>query len=144
MSLWDRRRFQSVTFKGAPFGNIQVQQTAAALDTIRPILGCVKFAHISDGLSNTLLVAEVIQGQGTDIRGRLFGYSDGAAITTFNTPNSTLPDPLGANCVSTSANPLNPPCIAQTASVPASGQPSARRTSAMPLPAAGTREVFMP
>jgi hypothetical protein len=49
------------------------------------------FGDITDGLSNTLLAAEVLQGQGNDLRG-FFWWGDAAGFTTYLAPNSNLPD----------------------------------------------------
>ena len=71
------------------------------------------FAAITDGLSNTLLSAEVIQGQpsadgngGNDIRGFV---QDGTAcfFSGWLAPNSTLPDVINEDCSYPYAN--NPP-----------------------------------
>ena len=64
-----------VVFGGAPFANLKA----------------FKMRDLTDGTSNTLLVAEVIQGNGTDLRG--FGWwGDAAQFTTYLGPNSNLPD----------------------------------------------------
>jgi prepilin-type N-terminal cleavage/methylation domain-containing protein/prepilin-type processing-associated H-X9-DG protein len=75
-----------------------------------------RFADITDGLSNTLLVAEVRQGQGQDFRG-LTWWAEGSGFTVYRTPNSPGPDYIangsGApGCVPTSQNPLNADCRA--------------------------------
>ena len=71
---------------------------------------------ITDGTSNTLMVAEVNQGQGQDFRG-LTWWAEGSGFTTYRTPNSPGPDFIangrGApGCVPTSQNPLNADCRA--------------------------------
>ena len=114
-------------FLGAPFGN--VLDIGNGFDGFsRPALGKVEFKAISDGLANTLLVSEIIQGQGGyDFRGRILGFSDGGTFTAFNTPNSPIPDRMAgqanpatnaSGCASTELEPLNPPCI----STPGGGQ----------------------
>jgi prepilin-type processing-associated H-X9-DG protein len=69
----------------------------------------VRLAEITDGLSSTIMAAEVIQGQ----RNALHGFSwwgNGSGIVTFLGPNSTSPDVLiGGNCFAADAR--NPPCI---------------------------------
>ena len=112
-----------VQFQGAPFGNVQTDPSAAIAN--RPNNGCVGFGKITDGMTNTLLISELIQGSGfnppsrTDLRGRIMGYSDGGYFTAQNTPNSPVvdyentnycipPAPVGAL---TFANPDNPPCL---------------------------------
>jgi prepilin-type N-terminal cleavage/methylation domain-containing protein/prepilin-type processing-associated H-X9-DG protein len=49
------------------------------------------FAHLTDGTSNTILVAEVLQGQGSDLRGFTW-WGDASNFTTYLAPNSPLPD----------------------------------------------------
>ena len=111
-TVYGQHTFQGVEFLGAAFGNIQ-------LDTARPVLGCVGFAQIQDGLSNTLLSSEIMQGQGLDLRGRIAGYADGGAFTAWNTPNARLPDIMPAGtCYPPPATPLNPPCAVQNATSP--------------------------
>lgn len=74
-----------VVFRGAPF-----LMSAAS----KPL--CVRFADITDGLSNTLMFGEVIQGQNTsdsaiDLRGFTW-WGPGAGFETFLPPNSSSPD----------------------------------------------------
>ncbi|WP_406693367.1 DUF1559 domain-containing protein [Singulisphaera sp. Ch08] len=108
-TVYGQHLFQGVEFQGATFGNIQP-------DTARPLLGCIGFAQIVDGLSNTLLVSEIVQGQGNDLRGRIAGYADGGAFTAWNTPNARLPDIMPAGtCNPAPGNALNPPCSTQNA-----------------------------
>jgi prepilin-type N-terminal cleavage/methylation domain-containing protein/prepilin-type processing-associated H-X9-DG protein len=97
-TLPDQGKYPGIKFGGAPFYHNQQYN----------------FAHITDGLSNTLLVAEVKQGQGQDFRG-LTWWAEGSGFTTYRTPNSPLPDYIsngnGApGCVPTSQNPLNSDC----------------------------------
>ncbi len=49
------------------------------------------FHSITDGTSSTILVAEVRQGQGRDLRGFTW-WGDAAQFTTYLPPNSPLPD----------------------------------------------------
>lgn len=93
-----------VTFEGAPF--------SPGSDTSAPVKG---FRDITDGLSNTMLVAEGLQGVGNDLRG-LVWYSYDAAFTTYKGPNSNTPDAMNAGCVD---NPeKNLPCTTATTSNP--------------------------
>jgi prepilin-type N-terminal cleavage/methylation domain-containing protein/prepilin-type processing-associated H-X9-DG protein len=67
-----------------------------------------KFRQITDGLSNTLLAAETVQGRDGDLRGLTWwGWS--AGFETFAAPNGTEPDRLQNQDY---CNPLepNPPC----------------------------------
>jgi prepilin-type N-terminal cleavage/methylation domain-containing protein/prepilin-type processing-associated H-X9-DG protein len=58
----------------------------------------VTLVQISDGTSGTMMAAEVIQGQGNDLRG--FTWWGGASgFTTFSLPNANEPDMImGGNC----------------------------------------------
>lgn len=49
------------------------------------------FQAIKDGTSNTLLVGEVLQGTGTDLRGFAW-WGDATQFTTYLPPNSSIPD----------------------------------------------------
>src|SRR5262245_35778595 len=54
--------------------------------------------HITDGTSSTLMVAEVIQGQGGDLRGFSW-WGSASGFTTFNLPNANAPDVMtGGTC----------------------------------------------
>lgn len=67
------------------------------------------YREIEDGLSNTVLMAEVVQGTENDLRG-LIWWAPGAFFHTFIGPNSNLPDityPTNPQCNPTDPN---PPC----------------------------------
>jgi prepilin-type processing-associated H-X9-DG protein len=112
----------TIPYIGAPFSDIgSPLVTLSSITLAAPIGGYtdVKLSGITDGLSNTMLLSEVIQGQGTggqynakyDLRGFAWWYG-GATFETWLAPNSTLPDQMesGGYCVYPAAN--NPPCIA--------------------------------
>jgi prepilin-type N-terminal cleavage/methylation domain-containing protein/prepilin-type processing-associated H-X9-DG protein len=94
-----------IPFLGAPFriytgstsddGPVNAAQAATWTRVYgRP----VKFGEISDGLSNTLMASEVLQGRGTDLRGFSW-WGNASGFVTFMPPNSTLPDVVtGGNC----------------------------------------------
>ncbi|MEW4455791.1 DUF1559 domain-containing protein [Bremerella sp. JC817] len=74
-----------------------------------------KFASITDGLSNTMMLAEVRQGQvDGDLRGLVwYGYHSG--FTTHYAPNTSSPDQLASGfCKNAAMEPLGMPCISGT------------------------------
>ena len=104
-----------IQFRGAPF-NAYTGSTsddgpsgAGAVPGFPRVYGVpVRLAEITDGTSNTLMMAEVIQGRTDDLRG--FTWWGGASgFVTYMTPNSTEPDAItGGICRPTV--PGNPPC----------------------------------
>jgi prepilin-type N-terminal cleavage/methylation domain-containing protein len=71
----------------------------------------IQFGSVTDGLSNSLMVGEILQGRGTDLRGfAWWGYAAGAS--TYMTPNSRAPDQVSQNCTTDPA--ANLPCVVAT------------------------------
>jgi prepilin-type N-terminal cleavage/methylation domain-containing protein/prepilin-type processing-associated H-X9-DG protein len=93
-SIYPVTPYNGVTYLGAPFtgGNPQ------------------PLTHITDGTSNTLMLAEIIQGHNGDLRG-LTWWGSGAGFETYLRPNDTNPDVSWSSyspwC---NPNPPNPPC----------------------------------
>ncbi len=71
-----------VIFRGAPF--------RAARSYEERFIGR-KMSDLIDGTSNTLMVGEVLQGQGSDLRGFTW-WGDASNFTSYLPPNSRLPD----------------------------------------------------
>lgn len=103
LGVWDTDvspQVGDVEYYGAPFsmaGGRQISPKA------------FKVADIKDGLSMTLMVSEVVQGQGDDLRGfSWWGFSSG--FMSYLPPNSSAPDVLQSSvyCVDDG---VNPPCI---------------------------------
>ncbi|MDB5307393.1 MAG: Prepilin-type cleavage/methylation protein [Gemmataceae bacterium] len=119
------------------FGNTMRTQNHAGRDpfasAIRPAFAGAPFSYnynftigkpvqfplssITDGMSNTLLVAEVLQGVSTgsilDFRG--FGwYGPGGEFTTFTTPNSATPDNIQFANYCNNLPQQNLPCLGGT------------------------------
>src|SRR5690606_28563611 len=89
-------------FGGAPFTTLSAEIGGTSGRTF-------SFADIRDGLGQTLQVGEVIQGQGTDLRG--FGWrADAAGSHTHLAPNSTLPDRIYSAYYCRYPEMDNPPC----------------------------------
>ncbi len=98
-----------VTFREAPF--------YAEHDFTQPAL-VYSFRDITDGTSNTLLVAEVRQGQNNDDLRGLTWWGRAAGFTTMHGPNTTTPDRLPSGfCPTASQAAQLPqwPCAAETA-----------------------------
>jgi prepilin-type N-terminal cleavage/methylation domain-containing protein/prepilin-type processing-associated H-X9-DG protein len=104
--------FQDIRFGGAPF--VDIGSPSGDHDQSgRPTVG---FNAFSDGLSNTTLAAEVIVGQGQDLRGFSW-WGDAATFEAFLAPNSSFPDVMFSPfyCIN---QPPNPPCIGTTTALP--------------------------
>ena len=115
-TVYGQHDFQGVQFLGAPFGNIDPPEKQTPAGS-RAYLPEVNYKDISDGLSNTLLVSEIIQGKGNDVRGRIVGFADGGAFTGWTTPNAVLPDIMPAGlCNPAPGDDRNPPCSTQSGS----------------------------
>ena len=77
----------------------------------------VKMAEITDGTSNTMMAAEVLQGRTDDLRG--FTWWGGAAgFTAWMPPNSTLPDVITGGICRPQTNPRMPCTTTSTATRP--------------------------
>ena len=53
----------------------------------------IKLTDVTDGLTNTIMVGEVLQGQGRDLRGFQW-WGDAAGVSTFAPPNTSVPDQI--------------------------------------------------
>ena len=99
-----------VVFGGAPF-TISGWDTTDHSGYVRA--KCLGFRQISDGLSNTLMFSETVQGKrgvGNDLRGfSWWGY--GAGFETQLAPNSPAPDVMQSAGYCDNTVPSNPPCI---------------------------------
>lgn len=99
-----------VIFGGAPFRDYGSKTTPAV---------SFKFRDIRDGLSNTLMVAEVLQGIGRDLRGFSW-WGDASGFETYLSPNSSLPDVIYTTYYCNNQPQQNLPCIG----TPTASQPS--------------------
>jgi prepilin-type N-terminal cleavage/methylation domain-containing protein/prepilin-type processing-associated H-X9-DG protein len=69
----------------------------------------IELADITDGLSNTLMIAEVLQGQGRDLRGFAW-WGDASAFSTFAPPNTSTPDQIYSTSYCNNLPERNLPC----------------------------------
>ena len=69
----------------------------------------IKLTDVSDGLTNTLMLAEVIQGEGSDLRGFQW-WGDAAGFSTFAPPNTSTPDQIYASFFCNNQPARNLPC----------------------------------
>ena len=53
----------------------------------------IKLTDVTDGLTNTVMVGEVIQGKASDLRGFIW-WGDASAFSTFAPPNTTVLDQI--------------------------------------------------
>ncbi|MHB1560370.1 MAG: DUF1559 domain-containing protein, partial [Isosphaeraceae bacterium] len=104
--------YQGIRFNGAPFVDIG----SPLGDYGQPAHATVAFSRITDGLSQTLMLSEVVVGQGQDLRGFSW-WGDAATFETFATPNASFPDVLFSPVYCISQSP-NPPCTTATAALP--------------------------
>lgn len=97
-----------VPHNGSPFSYI------ASNTSLGKIVG---LASILDGTSNTLMVAEVLQGTGTDLRGFVW-WGDASSYSAYLTPNTALPDRIytAGYCVNLPLR--NLPCAVSTTTDP--------------------------
>jgi len=108
-TIYDQTDFAGTTFLGAPF----FEETS--VNDHRP---GVRFAELTDGLTNTLMLSEQIQGQAGDLRGYSW-WRGGAIFSGYQGPNSPVPDFPFSVGQCKPENPLNPPCVTVvTASTP--------------------------
>ena len=90
-----------VQFQGAPFESRKK----------------ISLKLITDGLSNTLLMSEVIQTQPPDIRG-LTWWGDNAGFSSYLPPNASQPDAIVLASYCDYPAPNTPPCVQMSTSVP--------------------------
>lgn len=94
--------YNGVTFGGAPF----IYQSRSA-----------SMSDLKDGTSSTLMVAEVLQGTGSDLRGFSW-WGDASNFTAHYPPNTAIPDRIytAGYCVNSPID--NLPCAVSTATDP--------------------------
>jgi prepilin-type N-terminal cleavage/methylation domain-containing protein len=108
--LGQQGTLNGIKFGGAPFSN-------SGSTTSDPKV--YHFGDIRDGLSNTIMVAEVIQGIGNDLRGFSW-WGDASGFETYLAPNSSLPDVIYTTGYCNNLPQQGLPCIG----TPTATQPS--------------------
>jgi prepilin-type N-terminal cleavage/methylation domain-containing protein/prepilin-type processing-associated H-X9-DG protein len=113
--------YGSITFLGAPFTDMGSPIFSEGYTNSPAGTGfsIVPLSWIRDGMTNTMLTAEVIIGQGAggpydalyDLRGFFYWYQ-GAAFETYLTPNSMQPDLMQTSEYCVYPYLQNPPCAA--------------------------------
>jgi len=96
-----------VVFREAPF-KLSGNNTPAQNKRMRDIV---------DGTSNTLLVGEVLQGSGSDLRGFSW-WGDASQFTTYLPPNSSIPDRIYTSSFCNNQPISNMPCAVSTSANP--------------------------
>lgn len=94
---WTVSTYNGLTFAGAPFTRGKPQA----------------LPKISDGTSGTLMISELVQGRGNDLRGNTW-WSSGAGFVTSLRPNDSSPDLSWSNSAWCNPNLPNPPCAFRT------------------------------
>jgi prepilin-type N-terminal cleavage/methylation domain-containing protein len=69
----------------------------------------VKLTDVRDGLTNTVMMGEVLQGQGRDLRGFLW-WGDASAFSTYAPPNTANPDQIYSTTYCKNQPQINLPC----------------------------------
>lgn len=100
-SMTQQADLNGVLFSGAPFAD-------------RRVFG---IRDMKDGTSNTILVAEVLQGTGGDLRGFSW-WGDASNFTAYLPPNSNEPDRLSSSTYCNNQPAQNLPCAVSTTAAP--------------------------
>lgn len=69
----------------------------------------IKLTDITDGLTNTIMMAEVLQGQGRDLRGFAW-WGDASAVSTYYPPNTNANDLIYTSFYCNNQPTRNLPC----------------------------------
>ncbi len=101
-----QKTLNGVAFGGAPFADIYPYSTYG---TTQSSWGTFGFRNLTDGSSNTMLAAEVIQAQGDDLRG-FTHWGDASSFEAYLGPNSTLTDVIYSTGYCKYPYMQNPPC----------------------------------
>jgi prepilin-type N-terminal cleavage/methylation domain-containing protein len=91
-------------FDATVFGYITTATTAT------PNARGTKLTDVTDGLTNTVMIGEVLQGQASDLRGFIW-WGDAAGFSTYDRPNTTTPDYIYATGYCNNLPARNLPCV---------------------------------
>ena len=106
-----------VRFQSSPFTRLNsLTATYPVMDQLNRNLAR-KFRDFGDGTSNTMLLGEVIQGIGRDLRGFTW-WGDGSQFTTLLGPNSTQPDAIYTATYCNNLPEQGLPCVVSSGSYP--------------------------
>jgi len=106
-----RDELNGVMFGGAPFSDIAKNSSTGTKG------GAYGIQDITDGTSNTVMISEVIIGQGVDLRGFVH-WGDASAFESYLAPNSPNPDRIYTEDYVKYPFMNNPPGAASTADAP--------------------------
>ena len=70
----------------------------------------IKLTDVTDGLTNTIMMGEVLQGQGRDLRGFAW-WGDASAMSTYSPPNTANPDQIYTTYYCYNQPQKNLPCV---------------------------------
>ena len=101
--------FNGLTYNKAPF---HYQELGTSCPQVQ------RMAFMTDGTSNTLLMAEVRQGQAPDDLRGFTWYGHHAGFTAYDAPNSSAPDSVYAPWCPGTVNQADLPCVGESASNP--------------------------
>jgi prepilin-type N-terminal cleavage/methylation domain-containing protein/prepilin-type processing-associated H-X9-DG protein len=104
---------QPNTLNGVPNGGAPFKPSRKQFEKT----SSVKMVTITDGTSNTVLIAEVLQGVGRDLRGFTW-WGDAAGVTGYLDPNSASPDAIYDLGYCNNLPARNLPCVLATGSYP--------------------------
>jgi prepilin-type N-terminal cleavage/methylation domain-containing protein/prepilin-type processing-associated H-X9-DG protein len=81
------------TYGAMPVGAPTYSPQPGMFDGRSPYTRKTKLTDVTDGLTNTIMMAEVLQGQGSDLRGFQW-WGDAAGVSTYAPPNTSTPDQI--------------------------------------------------
>jgi prepilin-type N-terminal cleavage/methylation domain-containing protein/prepilin-type processing-associated H-X9-DG protein len=97
------------THRGRPLGAPSSFVPQAGMFDGGTLTRQIRLTDVKDGLTNTLMFAEVQQGQGRDLRGFVW-WGDAAGFSTYAPPNTSTPDQIYTTYYCNSQPQQNLPC----------------------------------